>query len=210
MRKALQIVLCGFIFLLTAGVGHYENSINVASAITVKACNKCGRSQCCCPRPPRKSACRQCPKCLTDVCVLHAECVDEERKCFEVEQKLICIPKVSLPWRKCEKPCCGGCAANCRHQCAKTRAVRVLKTRKYECKVCKYSWKVYEPEILEQAAQPADQPALEPPVEVPRQSPYNDSQLYDPAGRDVPQAPVPQAPGSDDSARSLLQSFRRH
>ena len=202
MRKAFQITWFGFIFLALVGVYQFDCCSGVASAITVKCCKKCGRVKCCCPKP-RRSCCRKCPKCQTDVCVLEAECVDEERKCFEVEQKLICIPKVSLPWRKCEKPCCGGCAANCRHQCAKTKAVKVLKTKTYECKVCQYSWKVCEPEIINEPTPSESAPSQDAPGEAPEQPQYEDSELYDPAGGDVPKAPK-----LNDSARALFQNLK--
>ena len=161
-------------------------------------CNKC----------QQRRQCRKCPKCQNDVCVLSAECVKDKRTCFEVEQKLICIPKVSLPWRRCEKPCQGGCAANCRHKCAKTKVVKILKTKVYECDVCKYSWKVYEPQEANTTTQQVEQPSLEPGNDksesTPDQPQFDNSELYDPSGEDVPKAPV-----VDESAKAILNRFKR-
>ena len=202
MRKGFQLLLFGFIFLAFAGVNHIDNCVNVANAATVNKC-KCGRKKCrgC---SAKRRTCRKCPKCQNDVCVLKAECVKDERVCFEVEQKLICIPKISLPWRKCEKPCCGDCASNCRHRCGKTRTIKVLKTKAYECDVCKYSWKVYEPEELDiNSTTPPDQPAVEPQYETPEQPKYDDSELYDPAGSDVPKAPE-----MNKSSRALMRRIK--
>ena len=125
-----------------------------------------------------------------------------------MEQKLICVPKVSLPWRRCEKRCGCGCAGNCRHRCAKTKVIKVLKVKEYECDTCKYTWKVYEPETPDAATQGAEQPALEPESETPQSNPeqpqYNDSQLYQPDGNDVPKAPA-----KDDTVHAILKHFRK-
>lgn len=205
MHKAFQVLLSGIIFASLICVNQFQNHTSVADAAMVQGC-KCGRSNCrgC---AVRKRRCRKCPKCQNDVCVLKAECVKDERVCFEVEQKLICIPKVSLPWRKCEKPCSGGCSSNCRHKCAKTKTVKVLKTKVYECDVCKYSWKVYEPEAQQattDSAAEGKQPVAQPEYETPAEPQYDNSELYDPAGGDVPKAPK-----TSDAVKLLLQRINR-
>ncbi len=87
--------------------------------------------------------CKRCPSC-NHCCNLDAEEVDEEKTCFEVESKEICIPRVVFPWQK--KTCrscdsCSGLGCNaCVHNGAKVRRICVLKTKKYNCPKCKYTW----------------------------------------------------------------------
>ena len=88
--------------------------------------------------------CRRCPAC-DHVCNLDAEQTEEEKTCFDVETKVICIPRVVFPWQK--KKSCSSCDAcdgqgcrSCVHNGAKTRKVCVLKTFKYMCPKCKYTW----------------------------------------------------------------------
>ncbi|MDG2220384.1 MAG: hypothetical protein P8L85_03335 [Rubripirellula sp.] len=87
--------------------------------------------------------CKRCPAC-DYCCNLDAQEVDEEKTCFEVESKEICIPRVVFPWQK--KTCrscdsCSGLGCNaCVHNGAKVRRICVLKTRKYACPKCKYTW----------------------------------------------------------------------
>ena len=92
------------------------------------------------PRAPRTKSCRKCPKCLNDVCTLKVEKGKEKKTCYETEQKIICIPKVRLPWQNCNPD-------NPAPTCSETRTVTLLKKKKYECDVCKYSWKVVEPAV---------------------------------------------------------------
>ena len=91
-------------------------------------------------RTPRKRGCRKCPKCLNDVCTLKVEKGKEKKSTYETEQKIICIPKVRLPWQNCN-PC------NPAPTCSETRTVTLLKKKSYECDVCKYTWSVAEPEV---------------------------------------------------------------
>ncbi|KAA1259721.1 hypothetical protein LF1_22580 [Rubripirellula obstinata] len=90
-----------------------------------------------------KKAC--CPKCSHEcqTCKLEAELVDVEKKCFEVETKTICIPRVVFPWQKKQSSCHSckgrGCT-NCVHNGAKIRTVKVLKSKKYKCPECEYTW----------------------------------------------------------------------
>jgi hypothetical protein len=93
-----------------------------------------------------QTGCACCPVC-DHVCKLDAEQVDEEKTCFEVESKVICIPRVVFPWQRSKRlahascdSCDGkGCTA-CVHNGARIRKVCVLKTEKYKCPACKYTW----------------------------------------------------------------------
>lgn len=99
----------------------------------------CGCKSC---RTPKTRACRKCPNCNADVCKLKVEKGKEKKSRYTTEQKVICIPKVRLPWQTCN-PC------KPVPTCSKTRTVTVLKKESYECDVCKYSWEVQEPMVPE-------------------------------------------------------------
>ena len=79
---------------------------------------------------------KSCPQCDCDFCELKVSKTKDKKKCFEVEQKEVCIPAVRLPWQK-----------NCPPKRSKVRVINVLKSKTYECPGCKYEWKVYEPEV---------------------------------------------------------------
>ncbi|MCG8652935.1 MAG: hypothetical protein MI861_24050 [Pirellulales bacterium] len=85
-----------------------------------------------------------CPKCRHH-CKLEANRVEEEKKCFEVETKVICIPRVVFPWQK-PSSCgsCDGCNGRgcrvCVNNGARIREVKILKTKKYKCPKCEYTW----------------------------------------------------------------------
>ena len=93
-------------------------------------------------------SCFTCPSCK-HTCKLDSELVDVEKTCFETEEKVICIPRVVFPWQKSRQSRCG-CTeqpcSNCTHNGAKTRKICVLKTKKYECPECKYTWTPEEKE----------------------------------------------------------------
>ncbi len=72
-----------------------------------------------------------CPNC-DYVCKFNAETVDEDKECFDVESKVICIPRVVFPWQKKCNPCANNGAW--------TRTICVLKTEKYKCPKCEYTW----------------------------------------------------------------------
>ncbi|GAA4449278.1 hypothetical protein [Novipirellula rosea] len=76
--------------------------------------------------------CTKCPAC-DHACNFSVDVVDETKTCFEVESKVICIPRVVFPWQK------GNCDAVCNNG-AKTRRICVLKTKDYKCPKCEYSW----------------------------------------------------------------------
>lgn len=84
-----------------------------------------------------------CPVC-DHVCKLDAEQVEAEIPCFEVESKVICIPRVVFPWQKKKCSDCDSCdgrgCTNCVHNGARVRRVCVLKTDKIKCPKCEYSW----------------------------------------------------------------------
>ena len=80
--------------------------------------------------------CQRCPQCNEEYCCLKTECGKESKKCYEIDYKTICIPKVNPPWKK-----------GCQPQCAEARSVKVLKTKSYECPKCKYTWEVVKPQL---------------------------------------------------------------
>jgi len=94
---------------------------------------------------------RCCPKC-NYTCEFSVTKDKEEKKCFEVDCKPICIPRVTFPWEKghCNHgDCCkgkdGGCGGGhggdcCPARCAKTKVVKVLEKHTYECSRCKCVW----------------------------------------------------------------------
>lgn len=93
-----------------------------------------------------QTGCACCPVC-DHVCKLDAEQVDEEKTCFDVESKVICIPRVVFPWQKAKRSACASCdscdgkgCTACVHNGARVRRICVLKTEKYECPACKYTW----------------------------------------------------------------------
>lgn len=86
-----------------------------------------------------KANCHTCPSCKY-VCKFEAEKVDEKIPCFDVEEKVICIPRVVFPWQKSK---CDPCANNG----AWIRKVCVLKRDSYTCPKCEYSWKAEKKEI---------------------------------------------------------------
>jgi len=77
-----------------------------------------------------------CPECNHEVCRVTLETRDEERDCFRVEYKSICIPKVKLPW-----------ASWCKPQCGEVRSVKVLTRHQYTCPQCHCKWEVVAPEL---------------------------------------------------------------
>lgn len=93
-----------------------------------------------------------CPRCQCTghTCKLKAEVVDAEKKCFVVETKTICVPRVVYPWQKknsnrggCKS--CGGQSCNaCVNNGAKVIQVRVLGSKTYECPQCEYTWTAEE------------------------------------------------------------------
>jgi hypothetical protein len=105
------------------------------SGASGKKCRNCGKL--CRPR--------KCPTPECDVCLLELDCGKEKKTCFKTEQKLICVPPVRLPWKKC-----------CPPGVSKTKTITVLKTHSYECPSCSYKWTVQEPAIAESSTTPSE------------------------------------------------------
>lgn len=56
----------------------------------------------------------------------------EEKYCWKVETKQVCIPRVRFPWSKPCDPL----------QCGKVRTVRAMKKHTYESEKCAVEWEV--------------------------------------------------------------------
>lgn len=118
-----------------------------------KFLNQTGCSQCC-------------PEC-NHCCKLEAEEGEVEKKCFEVETKVICIPRVVFPWQTgdscfpfCKRNDCQSCQAcdgrgcsACVHNGARTRTVKVLRSKQYKCPKCEYTWSA-EPKTCQSSCGP--------------------------------------------------------
>ena len=116
--------------LILALSGLYSPNANAAFPFGGKCVSQTGCSLCC-------------PVC-DHTCRLEAKEVEEEISCFEVESKVICIPRVVFPWqkKKCQAcdTCDGGGCTDCVHNGARLRRVCVLKKDKIKCPKCKYTW----------------------------------------------------------------------
>jgi hypothetical protein len=73
-----------------------------------------------------------------ECCQLEVKTGETKETCFQTEQKIVCIPRVRLPWQAC-----------CPPTKSRTRTVKVLKTHTFKCPSCEYKWSVVEPEIPE-------------------------------------------------------------
>lgn len=106
-----------------------------------------------------------CPRC-TEPCYPTVTKGKETKHCWDVEQKVICIPRITWPWEAKAKSGHGkghghaksdacGCGAkgkgkgahcpdaNCiQPKCGRTKVVNVLMKVPYECSVCKYSFEI--------------------------------------------------------------------
>jgi hypothetical protein len=100
-----------------------------------------------------------CPSCGEKVCRIEAKTETVTKKCYQVECKEICIPKIKFcwPWQRGAKSGCGdadctdadctdGNCSSCSEtaRCGKVKTVKVLKKVDYECKKCGYDWKIYD------------------------------------------------------------------
>ncbi len=168
--------------------------------------------------PSQTGCCRRCPAC-DHVCKLDAELVDEARTCFDVESKVVCIPRVVFPWQKrsCQGPCdaCDGTGCNqCNHNGARTRRVCVLKTDKYKCPKCEYTWSAEKNPCAPGCDSSCDagfastrsQDAPSPTLVAPQPMVYREL----PAPQDpAPQDPAPQDPAPQDGAVETTASLER-
>ena len=112
---------------------NFSNAQEVA--LTTAEC-ECGDANCDANRSVkkirlRKSSRMACPECDCEVCTLEVKSVTEKKNCFKVEEKVICVPAVRMPWNKCNPP-----------TTSKTKTVKVLKKESYECPACSYKWSV--------------------------------------------------------------------
>lgn len=84
--------------------------------------------------PANKRPCcpPQCPNCKA-YCKFEMVDGKEEKSCWCVERKAICIPRITFPWQKCCEPKCG-----------RVKWVKVLKEMTYECDRCQCKWTVVE------------------------------------------------------------------
>lgn len=79
----------------------------------------------------RKSSRVACPECACEDCLLEIKPSTEKKTCFKVEEKVICVPAVRMPWNKCDPP-----------TTSKSKTIKVLKKETYECPTCSYKWSV--------------------------------------------------------------------
>ena len=94
-----------------------------------RGCRSCGI------RHRIKSRVNRCPRCSCEVCELKVDEGKKKKTCYKVEEKVVCVPRVRLPWQKCNSS-----------NCSPTIRVRVLKKHTYECPECQYEWKVVKSE----------------------------------------------------------------
>ena len=82
------------------------------------------------PTPTSAQECVvECPRCQYK-CQLTVERKLDTNHCWDVEEKAICVPKITFPWQSC-----------CAPKCARVLKVRVLKKVEYECERCYFQWK---------------------------------------------------------------------
>ncbi len=142
--------------------------------------------------------CCQCPNC-DYVCKLKAELVDEEKTCFDVETKVICIPRVVFPWQKK----CDPCANNG----ARLRTVCVVTTDKYKCPKCEYTWKAEKrPNPCAEMIGGSD---LEVPRPAPLPAPSIDTDVTSPSGQAGPLVPAVDASEIDPLAYGIPDPQRQ-
>ena len=198
MKKYTIPFVTGLIICLTlpsvttiSGLSQLRAGEWVAPVQTGCRCHSCRAGK-------RKKCCRKCPRCNADVCHLKGEKVKVKKTCFEVDQKIVCIPRVTFPWQRCGPTC------------SKTRTVKVLSKKEYECKECKYTWSLNEPSLPKSSESGPELPDFEGSgskdnganslqfedgqldqgsgSRVP--SSRNQRELFDPLGSDVPAPPV--------------------
>ena len=174
---AVAMLLCLSAFL---GIQKYTNSPVMAGewiqrpAVKKRcSCNACrGRRV--------KKRCRKCPKCNQDTCYLKCEKKEVTKTCYDIDQEVICIPRVTFPWQKCPS------------RCSRARTVNILGTKEYECTECKYTWKLCEPELPKPAGDKegsSNRSKNSAPSDKLQQPGFERNELYDPAGSDVPTPP---------------------
>jgi hypothetical protein len=99
------------------------------------------------PQPHQCSDCGygkrvHCPRC-SEPCYPTVSKDMEKKHCWCVETKTICIPKIRFPWERHSGDCCASKDGCCpQPKCGRTKCVRVLVKKEYECPVCKYNFDV--------------------------------------------------------------------
>lgn len=92
-----------------------------------------------------------CPSCGEE-CYLDVSESKEKRHCWNIETKKVCVPPVQFYWAGCPAP-----TEKLKRKPARTKTVRVLKKKEYECPKCKYEWKQLEiDDGDDEASDPAD------------------------------------------------------
>ena len=139
--------IAGLSVLLLTGIFAVHNSTGLSAVIITQDC-ACGTAGCgggCaierragCRKCGARRGCQKCPKCQVECCQLEIKTGESKETCFQTEQKIVCIPRVRMPWQKC-----------CPPTKSKTRTVKVLKTHSFKCPSCEYKWSLIEPEIPE-------------------------------------------------------------
>jgi hypothetical protein len=82
---------------------------------------------------PLLHTCPQCHQaCQHKICVPTPTTLKDEKSCWCIETKEICIPHIRWPWQPCCEP----------PKCGRVRTVKVLKKVEYECEKCGYKWEI--------------------------------------------------------------------
>ena len=182
--------IAGLSALFLIGVFAIHNQAGFSAAMVVQDC-VCGTAGCAggcgikkrrggCRKCGSKRGCRKCPKCLVECCQLEVKESESKETCFMTEQKIVCIPRVRMPWQKC-----------CPPGKSKTRTINVLKTHSFKCPSCEYKWTLVEPEIPESSDENQQLGLDNQPIKL---SPEYDGPTYE---------PVPAAPPFEGSASSV-------
>ncbi len=111
-----------------------DQCTDAVGKVAVAADCQCGNVGCQSCGPVRHQACATCDA----GCELEIKEEKVKKTCFEVEKKTICIPSVQLPFGLCCKPLF-----------ARSKTIKVLKTKTYECPTTKYIWSKAEPKVVE-------------------------------------------------------------
>jgi len=96
-------------------------------------------------RQPGDQRCLACPKCSHKVCVPKAYVGKEEKSCFYVEYKEVCIPAITFPWEerggRSHASECGTRLWCPMPRCGRVKVVKTLRKHEYKCPKCDYKWK---------------------------------------------------------------------
>lgn len=150
MKNGIKLIAAlSMVFSAMMGTSLTINSVAAQGIVQCGCSNTSCDGGCRASRHRQKKACRncnsdcgsvQCPSCADEICKLELDNSKVKKKCFVVEQKPICVPPIRLPWAKCPPAT------------SKTKLVKVLSTKSYECPNCAYKWKLQECELPQEAA----------------------------------------------------------